>query len=262
MRFVKTFTLLAAGVVGGVLGNLLAGFIQDDLWNNIFTLQRLAWTLGGIIVTTVFAAWIDARREDSRPFPATPKNVIANPVAQVVINAAPFNPSPVSPPIGESIPPESAPRAQETAIIRDTVSRASRERVHLVRKEAIERLAQSSYSPVTQDAFSLVFGELVNNAFEHGCASATCSITVEIEVTWAYVILVVKNGRGIKFNVDEALQPAVDKLRANPHERRGRGLVTVYNLADTLEATPNHDGVKAAIYHDRVVFNTQHSAFV
>ncbi len=61
MRFARSLFNLTLVAVGGILGNLLAAWVQQDAWGNVFTPLRLALTLAGCVLVVVLLAWLDAR---------------------------------------------------------------------------------------------------------------------------------------------------------------------------------------------------------
>jgi hypothetical protein len=74
--------------VGSVLGNLLAAWLQQDVWNNMFTWPRLAGTLLGLVLVTLLLAWLDQSGQNAtvqRPASGVHSNVqIGNPLIRVL----------------------------------------------------------------------------------------------------------------------------------------------------------------------------------
>lgn len=61
MRFARSLFNLTLVAVGGILGNLLAAWVQQDAWGNAFTPLRLALTLAGCVLVLLLLAWLDTR---------------------------------------------------------------------------------------------------------------------------------------------------------------------------------------------------------
>jgi len=62
VRITRDIFLVLLTVVGGILGNLIAAYIQDDLWNNLFSPARIAGTIAGIVVIIVITAVIQQQQ--------------------------------------------------------------------------------------------------------------------------------------------------------------------------------------------------------
>lgn len=66
MNFTRSLVNLTLGAIGGILGNLLAAWIQQEAWGNLFTLERVLATIAGFMLVILFLAWLDTRsRHDS-----------------------------------------------------------------------------------------------------------------------------------------------------------------------------------------------------
>lgn len=61
MRFARSLFNLTLVALGGILGNLLAAWIQQEAWGDAFTPLRLALTLGGGVLVLLLLAWLDTR---------------------------------------------------------------------------------------------------------------------------------------------------------------------------------------------------------
>jgi len=65
MNFLRSLFNLILIAIGGVLGNLLAGWVQQDVWGSFFTPSRLILTLVGLAATLLLLAGLDARGGDA-----------------------------------------------------------------------------------------------------------------------------------------------------------------------------------------------------
>lgn len=55
----KSFVIFLLVALAGVAGNLLAGYIQQDVWRNIFTPERLLGTVVGLILIGLVLAFLE-----------------------------------------------------------------------------------------------------------------------------------------------------------------------------------------------------------
>ena len=67
MKFGHSLFNLTLGAFGGLLGNLLASWILQDAWDNLFTPWRLAATVVGFGLVILLMAWLDARSQGAAP---------------------------------------------------------------------------------------------------------------------------------------------------------------------------------------------------
>jgi len=255
MQFMKAAIFVFVGAAGGVFGNLLAGFIQNDLWGNTFTTTRLIYTGIGLVISIAVMGWIEGNRQDSNPETTnagSTSHPIVNANPHVIINNSPQLLSNHVQALAEPLPSNIETNKKP---IRVTIARTKKERSYLFRSQIVERMRDEEYSQEAIDAWSLVFNELVNNAFEHGCINIDCTISIQSEVTSSYVTLTISNERMVRFNLEEIIKSQVERLQFNPSERRGRGLIAAFNAADSLTQTSTDDGVKAIIYNERVKLN-------
>ena len=70
----KSFINIGLGIVGGILGNLIAAWIQNDIWNNAFTPTRLIASGFGLIAIWITLAFIDAQTQTTN----TEKGILRN----------------------------------------------------------------------------------------------------------------------------------------------------------------------------------------
>lgn len=105
-------------------------------------------------------------------------------------------------------------------------------------------------------AFKVIFLELIRNAFEHGCKSDKDTVKIIIEITKTYVGLSIVNPKGKKFNPDNIIASNKLSLSKSPSLLRGRGLLLVKQLSDTLTTIENGTGIKVVVYSDRIQFDS------
>lgn len=106
-------------------------------------------------------------------------------------------------------------------------------------------------------AFKSIFLELIRNAFEHGCKSEKDSVSITIEITQTFVSLKIVNPKRRKFNLKTAIETNKSVLTKNLSVLRGRGLILVKELADSLKMVEDGSGVKAVVYSERVSFKSE-----
>lgn len=148
---------------------------------------------------------------------------------------------------------ESSPDWKEDiCTIEARISIDEQERSHFLRDLLVTKLKSLSYPRQAVSAFVVTYSELVDNAFEHGTRKKGGKRPVRIlaDVSPSYIALSVFSPDG-GADLDRWLQEGAKTLRESSLLGRGRGLLTVYRRADTLEeASP--DGIKALIYREVV----------
>lgn len=117
------------------------------------------------------------------------------------------------------------------------------------------KLENLSFPPEAIEAFETIYSELVSNAFEHGCATKRDKVKIIIDITEWFVALLVINSKKNSFDLDKTLANRKYLMSKNPYLKRGRGLILVSDLADTLEELYYKNGVKTVVYRNRVSFN-------
>jgi anti-sigma regulatory factor (Ser/Thr protein kinase) len=132
------------------------------------------------------------------------------------------------------------------------VSKSSREEAMFLSGVCAEKMKSLKYDQPVIEALETSFAELSGNAFEHGCRHPKDVVEISLDITAYYVSLRVNNPKGRRFDLQAKLSQQLESLRMNPGERRGRGLLLVSELADTLEAVEDHCGAKAVFFEDRV----------
>jgi hypothetical protein len=65
----KRLTILLAEFGAGLAGNLVAGWIQQDIWMNLFTLNRLAGTAIGAALMLLVLVWLESEQALSWNWP-------------------------------------------------------------------------------------------------------------------------------------------------------------------------------------------------
>ena len=157
---------------------------------------------------------------------------------------------------------------QDVCTLDATIDLRNRERAYLIRDLAIEKLTTLSFPSETIHDFQTVFQELSSNAFEHGCTRLSPfgrlaqflrrpsfrseAVGLILEVSKSFVTLSVLNPPGHTVDAPSIVQRQRVVLKKNPARRRGRGLILVADLADTMEALPNNIGLKVVFHKDRV----------
>lgn len=58
----KRITIIILGFAAGVMGNLIAGYVQQDIWSNVFTQERLVVSVGSILLMLLFVATLETER--------------------------------------------------------------------------------------------------------------------------------------------------------------------------------------------------------
>ncbi len=119
---------------------------------------------------------------------------------------------------------------------------------------AATKLANLKYPDETISSFQTAYLELTANAFEHGCGH-NGTITVTIEVSSVYVSAKVENDRGHEVELGKLLETCRQELARDPGRPRGRGLILVQELADTLQGMKPRT-LKVVFYKDRVLFDS------
>jgi len=134
------------------------------------------------------------------------------------------------------------------------IPRTSPEKLLLLRRAISSKLLAAGFARLVIADFEFCFGELTDNGIEHGCKSDEDAIQVEAEVNDLYMTLSVTNLSSIQFDVNQLINQQRAKLAADPLSRRGRGLMAVSELADSIYSIDNHAGVKIVLYAEPVRF--------
>lgn len=124
------------------------------------------------------------------------------------------------------------------------------EHASLIAGLAAGKMKNLQYPDESIRSFRTAFSELGNNAFQHGCDGKQ-DIHIKIEVSSEYVSATLTNAKGHEFNLRQVLEENRQSLRSNARKSRGRGLLMVDLLADSLEQF-GKTSVKAVFYRDRV----------
>jgi hypothetical protein len=147
------------------------------------------------------------------------------------------------------------------------IERSEKELAALLAGLAADKMQIHKYSDRGIDAFRTSYLELTANAFDYGCgidgsvmggsgvggSGKDKYILVGIDVSSYHIAVRVENARGCDFDLNRALQERRLELFENPGSYRGRGLLLVEDLADSLEQAGSRS-VKAVFYRDRVEF--------
>lgn len=146
---------------------------------------------------------------------------------------------------------------KEICVVDARVSHSASEQAHLLCYLTVEKMQAMQYTADSVNAFQYCFNEMTANAFEYGCGrDQNARIRINIDITRGYVALTVINSRGIKFDLQKLLDQQADRLSQNPALRRGRGLLTIYDLSDTLVPLQSREGIKAIFHNPSVLLKT------
>ena len=87
MNIVKVLLNLTLGLLGGIIGNILAAWILQDIWKNVFTLPRIAASIISFVGVYLILALIDFNSNRSLSSPSTVSgNIqIGNPLIRVIV---------------------------------------------------------------------------------------------------------------------------------------------------------------------------------
>lgn len=146
---------------------------------------------------------------------------------------------------------------KDICTIEAKIRKSDREQATLLAELVESKLSNLGYRNATIDDFEVVFDELTSNSFEHGCKVSRSVIQLIIDVSGTYVALTVLNPSRSRFDFDKAIEKAGTKIKRDSLALRGEGLRMVADLADTLEAARENNGVKAVLYRGRVVLRTK-----
>lgn len=131
----------------------------------------------------------------------------------------------------------------------------SHEQAAIVRELAVRRLKTNNYHDAVIVAFESIYGELTTNAFEYGLVNSWWrkgKIEINVEISAFYVTLVVHNTKGVRLDFETQCEIQNRLLTDNPRRPRGRGLLTVRQLADQVLSLENGGAIKAVLYEDCV----------
>lgn len=137
------------------------------------------------------------------------------------------------------------------------ISQSSPEQIILTSDSVIQSLQRLKYDNTVVEDFRFVFHELTQNALEHGCQNESDSFKVLCIVMGSCVTITVTNPPGRLFNITALLAKSQIKFRKNPGAKRGRGLLLVSEVADTIAGSGNNGGIKAILYQDKVKFDVK-----
>lgn len=141
---------------------------------------------------------------------------------------------------------------RDICVVKAKVEYTHQEHAALLAGLAAAKLQSLDFTGEGIEAFRTSYLEMTTNAFEHGCAKDQ-AIGITIEVSTEYVSATIENARGYDFDMPSMLQNKRRQIAANPRSRRGRGLVLVAELSDTLDKVAPR-GLKAVFYRSRVEF--------
>lgn len=140
---------------------------------------------------------------------------------------------------------------RSTCVLEARITPDSREQANLLGTLTLSKMDTLRYSREARNSFEAAYGELVNNAFEHGCKGFRPSIRIVLEISQAYVAVTVVNTGGNKINLHELLKRQAGRENLKP---RGRGLQLVAQLSDQFDNVEKNEGLKAVFFIDRCDF--------
>lgn len=158
---------------------------------------------------------------------------------------------------GTELDVRSANTTAAVPMINATLKKNDQEKTAQFSNLTVSKMKEFEYKDEVIDIFKTAYAELVGNAFEHGWQRDKDEVGIIIDVTQAYVALTVLNPKGRKFDIEVAMDKNRGLLATTPTQRRGRGLLLVSELADTLASTSKNEGIKVVFYRDRVDFKIE-----
>lgn len=129
--------------------------------------------------------------------------------------------------------------------------------VYQLRNDLISKIEVFQHSISSVSRFERIYGELVDNAMEHGCKDQNNSIRIECEILSHFITLDVINPKGVKFDLETTLTRQQIALTEDPASSRGRGLLMVSEIADELDSIEDSEGVRATFYYPDVIFENR-----
>ncbi|MBI3049152.1 MAG: ATP-binding protein [Acidobacteria bacterium] len=136
--------------------------------------------------------------------------------------------------------------------VKASIERRSRHEAVVARDFVSEKLSAFGYHENSVSGFATVFHELLQNAFDHGCADPNDKVKIELSVNSSYAKMTVHNpDHGPSVEVELAIAEARRRLELDTRVRRGRGLLLVSELADELQQAGTR-GLTAVIYREHV----------
>jgi anti-sigma regulatory factor (Ser/Thr protein kinase) len=141
---------------------------------------------------------------------------------------------------------------KDACTIRARVQKSSSEESAFLCGVCLSKMTALNFGSEAIESFETSYGEISDNAFEHGCWEPNEAVEFELDITPSYVTVKVVNPKARQFDLLNILERAPLTIQANPAQRRGRGLLLVSELADTLESIEAQTGVKAVFFKNRV----------
>jgi anti-sigma regulatory factor (Ser/Thr protein kinase) len=118
--------------------------------------------------------------------------------------------------------------------------------------QILDRLVSWGYRQSTLVAVRSVFAELVQNAFEHGLKRIRNGrIAITIDAHPSNLRFRIDNPPTSTFDLTQCLDSRRQVLQRDPTTRRGRGLLSSEELADTLTSPTTHS-IEAVFYRELV----------
>jgi anti-sigma regulatory factor (Ser/Thr protein kinase) len=131
-----------------------------------------------------------------------------------------------------------------------TIENTHPEHASLLAGITATKLNNLEYPDECIQAFRTSFVKLTNNALHYGCERDQ-GINVRLEISSTYTSVTVTNADGYEFHLADTIERCRANLAENPQIYRGRGLLMVEHLADSLEQIRRRS-VKTVFFRDRV----------
>jgi anti-anti-sigma factor len=130
----------------------------------------------------------------------------------------------------------------DSYIIEAKISVDSREQAIILFDFIRQKMQTHNYANNDIEKFGVIYHEITNNVFDHGCVAGSDVATINIQVAASISILIAINPRGRTWDVQSALTNAA--LRVNHGGHHGRGLLLVKHLAGELASYHSNQGIK------------------
>lgn len=104
------------------------------------------------------------------------------------------------------------------------------------------KMSEHEYSESEVDKFSVIYHELVSNAFDHGCVKDADEVVISVQIAFSITILVTLNPKGRIWDLESSISNAALRVKSGGH--RGRGLLLVKHLAGDIHSCNGNQGVK------------------
>lgn len=141
---------------------------------------------------------------------------------------------------------------KETCSLVARIPLAQAEQADFIVQVVIPKLKSLDYSDYAIDEAVTLLHELLRNAFEYGCSAPRDKVHLKVDITPAYLSIIINNSKRHPFDFGTALSEARARIASSTTAKRGRGLIRISDIADVVSPMPNQQGVKAVFYRERV----------